>query len=66
MEDNIMNYPKGKSGKEALRVMVRVNCLRAAAELLSRTPCLPEQKLTLCFAMAKRLEDYVWKNPKRK
>jgi len=43
---------------KSLRV-VRMNCLRIAAELVKETTLLPEQKLAIATTMAKRLERHV-------
>ncbi len=43
---------------EALRI-VRMNCLRTAAEMLKDTTLLPEQKVSMAISMAQRLEAHV-------
>jgi hypothetical protein len=43
---------------ERMRVM-RMNCLRTAAELLRDTTALPEQKTSMAIALAERLQTYV-------
>ena len=47
---------------EALRI-VRTSCLRTAAELLSGSTMLPEQKLLAAAKMAERLEEHVLGKP---
>jgi len=46
----------------SLRI-VRMNCLRTAAEMLKDTTLLPEQKVSLSIAMAKTLEKHVMSPP---
>ncbi|MDK2464137.1 MAG: hypothetical protein QI223_05140 [Candidatus Korarchaeota archaeon] len=43
---------------EALRI-VRMNCLRTAAEMLKDTTLLPEHKVAMAISMAERLEAHV-------
>lgn len=43
---------------ESLRI-VRMNCLRTAAEMLKDTTYLPEQKVALAIEMAAKLEGHV-------
>ena len=43
---------------ESLRI-VRMNCLRTAAEMLNNTALLPEQRLSTAIALAERLERHV-------
>ena len=43
---------------ESLRI-VRMNCLRTAAEMLHNTSLLPEQRLSTAIALAERLERHV-------
>jgi hypothetical protein len=38
---------------------IRMSCLRTAAEMLKDTTFLPEQRVSLSIAMAKRLENHV-------
>jgi hypothetical protein len=42
---------------------IRTSCLRTAAEMLKDTTLLPEQKVSLSIAMAKRLENHVLGSP---
>lgn len=43
---------------DALRI-VRMNCLRTAAEMLKDTTLLPEKKVSMAISMAQRLEAHV-------
>lgn len=43
---------------ESLRI-IRMNCLRTAAEMLKDTTLLPEQKLAMAITVAERLEQHV-------
>ncbi len=45
---------------EALR-MVKMSCLRTAAEMLKDTTLVPEQKVLLAMEMARKLESYILK-----
>lgn len=42
---------------------IRMSCLRTAAEMLKDTTFLPEQRVSLSIAMAKRLENHVLGSP---
>lgn len=48
---------------ESLRV-IRMNCLRTAAEMLKDTTLLPEQKLAMAITVAERLEQHVLRPPR--
>ena len=54
--DNLLLAP------EPLRI-IRMNCLRTAAEMLRESTLLPEQKLALVQTMAERLEQHVLRPP---
>jgi len=47
---------------ESLRI-IRMNCLRTAAEMLKDSKLLPEQRLSVVTTIAQRLQQYVLRPP---